>query len=61
MGNICRRDRHSRRRRNAPTLLVGLAEASFGSVPEIGFGGESGNYRSRLAFFFAGRLSRRMS
>jgi uncharacterized repeat protein (TIGR01451 family) len=33
-----------------PTLLVGLAEASFGSVPEPG--ATSSRYRGRLAFFF---------
>lgn len=39
-----------------PTLLVGLAEASFGNLPDIGLGGETARYRSRLAFFFRGTI-----
>ena len=39
-----------------PTLLVGLAEASFGKVPGLGFNGETARYRSRLAVFFRGTL-----
>ncbi len=40
-----------------PTILVGLAEASFGpSVPEINLRGEQGNSRNRLSFFYNGRL-----
>jgi uncharacterized repeat protein (TIGR01451 family) len=38
-----------------PTLLVGLAEASFGSVPGLDVG-ETGRYRNRLAFFFRGTI-----
>lgn len=38
-----------------PTLLVGLAEASFGNVP--GFdAGDTARYRNRLAFFFRGTI-----
>lgn len=41
------------------TILVGLAEASFGrSVPEINLRGEQGNFRNRLSFFYSGRLWR---
>ncbi|HEY3025196.1 MAG TPA: hypothetical protein VGJ55_03495 [Pyrinomonadaceae bacterium] len=40
-----------------PTILVGLAEMTIGqSVPEINLRGEQGNYRSRLSFFFSGRI-----
>jgi uncharacterized repeat protein (TIGR01451 family) len=39
-----------------PTLLVGLAEASFGNVPGFGENGETARYRNRLAFFFRGTL-----
>src|SRR6266516_1251529 len=40
-----------------PTILVGLAEMTIGqSVPEINLRGEQGNYRSRLSFFFSGRV-----
>jgi uncharacterized repeat protein (TIGR01451 family) len=34
-----------------PTLLVGLAEASFGNVPGLDLG-DAARYRTRLAFFF---------
>src|SRR5207245_892947 len=38
-------------------ILVGLAEMSFGrSIPEVGLRGEEGNFRSRLSFFYNGRL-----
>jgi uncharacterized repeat protein (TIGR01451 family) len=39
-----------------PTLLVGLAEASFGNVPGFGPNGETARYRNRLAFFFRGTI-----
>lgn len=44
-----------------PTLLVGLAEASFGNLPGIGLNGsglngETARYRGRLAFFFRGTI-----
>ncbi|HEY5885696.1 MAG TPA: DUF11 domain-containing protein [Pyrinomonadaceae bacterium] len=39
-----------------PSILVGLAEASFGNVPEIGLRGETGNRRNRFAFFFRGTI-----
>src|SRR6185503_4692201 len=39
-----------------PTLLVGLAEASFGNVPGFGENGETARYRHRLAFFFRGTV-----
>ncbi|MDX6613910.1 MAG: hypothetical protein QOD75_3096 [Blastocatellia bacterium] len=42
-----------------PTLLVGLAEASFGNLPELGMSGETARYRSRLAFFFRGTIRAR--
>ncbi len=35
-----------------PTLLVGLAEMSFGNVPVAGGAVETSRYRNRLAFFF---------
>jgi uncharacterized repeat protein (TIGR01451 family) len=41
---------------NRPTLLVGLAEASFGNVPGFAENGETARYRNRLAFFFRGTL-----
>jgi uncharacterized repeat protein (TIGR01451 family) len=34
-----------------PTLLVGLAEASFGNVPAAGLNEDTARYRGRLAFF----------
>jgi uncharacterized repeat protein (TIGR01451 family) len=43
-----------------PTLLVGLAEMSFGNVPGVGINegmnGETARYRNRLAFFFRGTI-----
>ncbi|MDQ6651480.1 MAG: hypothetical protein M3Y84_01920, partial [Acidobacteriota bacterium] len=40
-----------------PTILVGLAEMTVGqSVPEINLRGEQGHFRSRLSFFFSGRV-----
>lgn len=40
-----------------PTILVGLAEMTFGqSVPEVALRGEEGNTRKRLSFFFSGRI-----
>jgi uncharacterized repeat protein (TIGR01451 family) len=40
-----------------PTILVGFAEMSFGkSIPEVNLRGEQGKYRSRLSFFYSGRV-----
>ncbi len=40
-----------------PTILVGLAEMTFGqSVPEVNARGEEGNSRRRLSFFYSGRI-----
>jgi uncharacterized repeat protein (TIGR01451 family) len=40
-----------------PTIMVGLAEVSIGkAVPEVSLRGEEGNVRSRLSFFYQGRL-----
>ena len=40
-----------------PTILVGLAEMSFGnSIPEVALHGEDGNSRRRLSLFYSGRL-----
>lgn len=40
-----------------PRILVGMAEMSFGQgIPEVGLRREQGNFRSRLSFFFSGRL-----
>lgn len=40
-----------------PRILVGMAEMSFGpGIPEVGLRREQGNYRSRTAFFFSGKL-----
>jgi uncharacterized repeat protein (TIGR01451 family) len=39
-----------------PTILVGLAELSIGNAPEIALRGEEGKYRSRLSFYYNGRL-----
>jgi uncharacterized repeat protein (TIGR01451 family) len=42
-----------------PTVLVGLAEMSFGkSIPEVNLRGEQGNSRNRLSFFYSGPLWR---
>jgi len=38
-------------------ILVGFAEMSFGnSIPEVNLRNEQGNYRSRLSFFYSGRV-----
>jgi uncharacterized repeat protein (TIGR01451 family) len=42
-----------------PTLLVGLAEASFGNVPSVGLNQEATRYRGRLAFFFRGTIKQK--
>ena len=40
-----------------PRILVGMAEVSFGKgIPEVSLRGEEGNVRSRLAFFYSGKL-----
>jgi uncharacterized repeat protein (TIGR01451 family) len=40
-----------------PRILVGMAEMSFGKgIPEIGLRREQGNFRSRLSFFFSGKI-----
>lgn len=40
-----------------PRLLVGMAEMSFGrGIPEVGLRREEGNFRSRLSFFYSGKL-----
>lgn len=40
-----------------PTIMVGLAEVTVGkAVPEVSLRGEEGNVRSRLSFFYNGRL-----
>jgi len=40
-----------------PTILVGLAEMSFGNaIPEVNLRGEEGNRRDHVSFFFSGRL-----
>jgi uncharacterized repeat protein (TIGR01451 family) len=40
-----------------PTILVGLAEMSFGkSVPEVNLHGEQGTLRNRLSFFYSGQF-----
>jgi uncharacterized repeat protein (TIGR01451 family) len=40
-----------------PTIMVGLAEVSVGkAIPEVGARGEEGNVRSRISFFYNGRL-----
>ncbi|HJU56270.1 MAG TPA: SdrD B-like domain-containing protein, partial [Pyrinomonadaceae bacterium] len=40
-----------------PTIMVGLAEVTVGkAVPEVSMRGEEGNVRSRLSFFYNGRL-----
>ena len=40
-----------------PTILVGLAEMSFGnSIPEVGLRGEQGNSRNRISLFYSGQL-----
>lgn len=43
-----------------PTILVGLAEMSFGqSLPEVNLRDEQGKYRSHLGLFFSGRIGER--
>src|SRR5436190_13328712 len=40
-----------------PTILVGFAEMSFGKgIPEVSLRNEQGNFRSRVSFFFSGKL-----
>ncbi|MFZ0747839.1 MAG: hypothetical protein WAM70_00670 [Pyrinomonadaceae bacterium] len=40
-----------------PRMLVGMAEMSFGKgIPEVGLRREEGNFRSRLSFFYSGKL-----
>ncbi|HEX8847000.1 MAG TPA: SdrD B-like domain-containing protein [Pyrinomonadaceae bacterium] len=40
-----------------PTIMVGLAEMTIGkAVPEASLRGEEGNVRSRLSFFYQGKL-----
>ncbi|MDQ2854850.1 MAG: hypothetical protein M3R68_00860, partial [Acidobacteriota bacterium] len=40
-----------------PTILVGLAEMSFGNaIPEVSLRGEQGNSRNRISLFFSGRV-----
>ncbi len=47
---------------NRPTIMVGLAEMSFGnSIPEVNLRGEEGNRRNRLSFFYSGRLGEQSS
>jgi hypothetical protein len=42
---------------NRPTILVGLAEMSFGNaIPEVSLRGEEGNRRNHVSFFFSGRV-----
>lgn len=42
---------------NRPTIMVGLAEMSFGkSIPEVNLRGEQGNRRNRISLFYSGRL-----
>jgi uncharacterized repeat protein (TIGR01451 family) len=42
-----------------PTLLVGLAEASFGNTPDAGFNGETSRLSQRFAFFFRGTIKQK--
>jgi uncharacterized repeat protein (TIGR01451 family) len=42
---------------NRPSILVGLAEMSFGnSIPEVNLRGEQGHSRNHLSLFYSGRL-----
>ncbi|HEY8186346.1 MAG TPA: hypothetical protein VIF64_09770 [Pyrinomonadaceae bacterium] len=42
---------------NRPTIMVGLAEMSFGkAIPEVSLRGEQGNSRNHISFFYSGRL-----
>jgi fimbrial isopeptide formation D2 family protein/uncharacterized repeat protein (TIGR01451 family) len=43
-----------------PTILVGLAEMTFGqSVPEVNLRDEQGKYRNRIGLFYSGRIGER--
>jgi len=45
-----------------PTIMVGLAEMSFGnSIPEVSLRGEEGNRRNRISLFYSGRLGEKNS
>ena len=40
-----------------PRMIVGMAEMSFGKgIPEVGLRREEGEFRSRLSFFYSGKL-----
>ena len=40
-----------------PAIMIGLAELSFGKgIPEVGLRREQGNFRSRVSFFYSGRV-----
>ncbi|PYS22153.1 MAG: hypothetical protein DMF72_14405 [Acidobacteria bacterium] len=40
-----------------PTILIGFAEMSFGKgIPEVSLRNEQGNFRSRVSFFYSGKL-----
>lgn len=42
---------------NRPTIMLGLAEMSFGNaIPEVSLRGEQGNRRNRVSLFYSGRL-----
>ncbi|HEV7472931.1 MAG TPA: hypothetical protein VGN90_02710 [Pyrinomonadaceae bacterium] len=42
---------------NRPTIMVGLAEASFGNaIPEVSLRGEEGHRRNRISLFYSGRI-----
>jgi hypothetical protein len=42
---------------NRPTIMLGLAEISFGNaIPEVNLRGEQGNRRNRISLFYSGRL-----
>lgn len=42
---------------NRPTIMLGLAEMSFGNaIPEVSLRGEEGNRRNRISLFYSGRL-----
>ena len=43
-----------------PTILVGLAEMTFGqSLPEVNLRDEQGNYRNHIGLFYSGRIGER--
>jgi uncharacterized repeat protein (TIGR01451 family) len=45
-----------------PTIMVGLAEMSFGNaIPEVSLRGEEGNRRNRVSLFYSGRLGEKNS